>query len=167
MLTESVCDSTAHQKSRTSTTILAQAAVTPFGTRMHQPNESRTSPVPGQWTWTQYATVDSGHVECRTLYLLYWEFRRRLSAHWQWWVGVTKWTGKHINNICEMYEALSIYLSVNSATKNLHVLMLNKNTSLMQLISCIKLVFLFIIIWCTETQNWNIDNQLDATMTVY
>ena len=23
------------------------------------------------------------------------------------------------------------------------------------LISCIKLVFLFIIIWCTETQNWN------------
>jgi len=22
------------------------------------------------------------------------------------------------------------------------------------LISCIKLVFLFIIIWCTETQNW-------------
>ena len=24
------------------------------------------------------------------------------------------------------------------------------------LISCIRLVFLFIIIWCTETQNWNL-----------
>jgi len=111
-----------HQKSRTSTSLLAQAAVTPFSTRTHQPNESRTSPVPGQWTWIQCATSDSGRGECRTFsYLLYWKFRRRLSAHWQWSVGVTKWTGKHIKNISELYEALSFYLSVNSATKNVHV----------------------------------------------
>jgi len=53
VLTEPVSDSTTHQKSRTSTTILAQAAVTLFSNCMYQPNESRTSPVPGQWTWIQ------------------------------------------------------------------------------------------------------------------
>jgi len=112
VVTESVSDSTTHKKSRTSTTILAQTAVTPFSTRMHQPNESRTSPVPGQWNLIQQDTADSGRVDFRTLsYLLHREFRRRLSAHWQWWDGVTKWTGKHIKNICELYEALYfIYL---------------------------------------------------------
>ena len=108
------------------------------------------------WMSVTYAWTEERNLRAKTLCLQLWEI---------------KLTIKMINKNTSLMQLISIYFNYS---KSLHVsgsVLPETCRDLLQvkyiLISCIKLVFLFIIIWCTEKQNWNLTIKILCLMRTF